>query len=76
MLVEVYLKLREELGLFSLNRLHRDENGPGSLYVFDARDPQDPGFQLIFQFRVYFDEDEKHLNIVHASYWRNFDPVG
>lgn len=52
MLVEVNLRLREVLGPSPLNRLHRDENGQGSLFVFEARDPQDLDFQLIFQFRV------------------------
>jgi len=74
MLVEVYLQLRESLASDPGRLLFRDPPRPGSFFVFDARDPGDPNFQQIFMFRVYFDQDEKHLNIVNGSYWRNFDP--
>jgi hypothetical protein len=74
LLVDVYLKLREELCKSPFDHLHRDPDGSGSLYVFETFDPADPGYQQLFMFRVFFDADEAHLNIVNGSYWRNYDP--
>lgn len=74
LLVEVYLQLREKLGQNPIDHLHRDTEGDGNFFVFETRDPGDPHFQQIFMFRVHFDEDEKTLNIVNGSYWRNFQP--
>src|SRR5947207_13460031 len=74
MLVEVRMRLREELGQSPLYYLRRDPDGPGGRYPIESRDPGDPDFQQIFMFRVFFDEDEKQLHVVHGSYWRNYDP--
>lgn len=74
MLVEVYLALREVLPQAPMQHLHRDVTGSGCLFVFSRRDPAAPNFRSIFMFRVFFDEDEKHLNIVRGSYWRDFAP--
>ena len=38
--------------------LHRDQEGPGSLFAFDARDPDNLNFNHIFIFRVFLDKDE------------------
>ena len=75
LLVEVYLQLREEMPRAPLQNLHRDDDGPGSLFVFECRDPADPRFQQLFMFRVYFDEDEKHIDVDSGSYWRNYQPT-
>jgi hypothetical protein len=75
MLVEVYLHLKEELTSDPPFYLGFDRVGPGAYYVFEARDPQDPDFQVIFTFRVFFDPDEIHLNVVNGSYWRNYAPI-
>lgn len=74
MLIEVRMRLHDDLAQDSIRHLHLDPDGPGNLFVFSARDPADPDFQQIFMFRVFFDQDESHLDIVHGSYWRNFDP--
>jgi len=74
LLVEVYLNLREQLGSGPIEHLLRDPEGNGSFFVFETRDPADPHFQQLFMFRVFFDLDEKTLNIVNGSYWRNFAP--
>lgn len=77
LLVEIHLQLRETLGVHPVAHLQHDrgESGNANLFTYGLRDPADPNFQLIFQFRVYYDEDEVFLNIVNASYWRNFDPL-
>jgi hypothetical protein len=75
LLVEVYLALRSELADNPLDHLHRDSEGDGgALYVFARVDPDSPRFQHTFMFRVYFDEDEKHFDIVRGSYWRTLIP--
>ena len=74
LLMEAYIHLHD-LPQDPMTYLHRDQDGPGNLFVFDARDPDSPDFNHIFMFRVFFDEDERHLNVVNASYWRNFDPM-
>jgi hypothetical protein len=74
LLVEVYLALREELVGDPLGRLHRDPDGGGALFAFDRMDPDSPRWRHIFLFRVFFDEDERHLNIVRGSYWRTLIP--
>ncbi len=75
LLVEVYQALREELAADPLGHIHRDADRPqhGGFFVFDRRDPYSPLFRHIFQFRVFFDEDEQHLHVVRASYWRSID---
>jgi hypothetical protein len=74
LIVEVYLALREDLPSAPMHRLYRDTEGRGSVYAFLRRDPDDARFEHIFMFRVFFDEDETHLNVVKGSYWRNFAP--
>jgi hypothetical protein len=70
LLVEVYLAL-QDLASNPVDHLHRDPGGdPGALYVFRRTDPDDPRFRHLFQFRVFYDEDEQHLHIVRGSYWR------
>ncbi len=39
LLVEVYLQLREEMPRGPMQNLHRDEDGPGSHFVFECRYP-------------------------------------
>ena len=75
LLVEVYLQLREEMPRAPLRTLHRDEDHSGSHFVFECRDPGDHRFQHLFMFRVYFDEDENHLDVDAGSYWRNYQPT-
>ena len=67
LLVEVYLRLREEMPRAPLQNLHRDADGPGSLFAFESRDPGDPRFQQLFMFRVFFDEDENHIDVESGS---------
>lgn len=74
LLVEVYLTLREVLGANPMQHLVRDEGGDGSFFSFMRTDSPSPHFRHIFHFRVYFDEDERHLDIVEASYYRFFAP--
>lgn len=75
LLVEVYLQLREEMPRAPLHNLQRDIDRPGSLFVFESRDPGDTRFQHLFVFRVYFDEDENHIDVDSGSYWRNYQPT-
>ena|SRR5258708_2237406 len=76
MLVDVYLQLKDYLSMGEPPwYLHRDPDGPGSLYAFNLWEENRPDFQHIFMFRVFFDEDEKHLNVVNGSYWRYYDPL-
>ena len=75
LLVEVYLQLREEMPRSTMQNLHRDVDGPGSYFVFECRDPDATRFQQLFMFRVYFDEDENHIEVDSGSYWRNYQPL-
>jgi hypothetical protein len=70
LLVEVYLSLREELAADPVRHLHRDPDGSDSFYVFEKIDPDSMLWVHIFMFRVYYREDEQHLDIVRGSDWR------
>jgi hypothetical protein len=73
LLVELYLALDEVLSANPVGNLRRDpDGGPGAIFSCWSIDPDSPRFQHIFHFRVFYDEDEKHLHIVRGSYWRNF----
>lgn len=72
MLVDVYLKLRETLAANPVMHLRRDPHGNGSFYTFSLR--TDDIFAHVFNFRVFYDLNETHLNIVHGSYALVFLP--
>jgi hypothetical protein len=71
LLVEVYLALREDLAADPVRHLYPDpDRRGGAFYVFDRVDPESRRWQHVFLFRVYHDQDEKTLHVVHGAYWR------
>lgn len=76
LMVELHLALRDDLAVDPVRRLHRDPDGPDGLYAAERIDPDSPRFRHIFLFRVFHDEDERHLHVVQASYWRTYSLEG
>jgi hypothetical protein len=71
MLVEVNLRLREELSDSPTSRLQRDPSwfgGEGMIYAFDLVDPVNRMLVHAFRFQVFYHPDEQTLLVTRGAH--------